>query len=98
MTLWEVAAELSRRLTRIFLRDENGRRPVYGGNARFQNDPNWRDLLLFYEYFHGDNGCGPGRQPPDGVDGAGRQAAAAERDRGAGLLTARPGCIRGRCE
>ena len=60
MTLWEVAAELSRRLTRIFLRDANGRRPVYGGTQKFQQDPHWRDLLLFYEYFHGDNGAGIG--------------------------------------
>ena len=60
MTLWEVAAELSRSLTRIFLRDKNGRRPVYGANGRFQNDPYWRDLILFYEYFHGDTGAGLG--------------------------------------
>jgi len=55
-----VAAELSRRLVRIFLEDQEGRRPVHGGNALFQNDPNWRDLPLFYEYFHGDNGAGIG--------------------------------------
>jgi len=60
MTLGEVAAELSRRLTRIFLRDAEGRRPVYGGTQTFQQDPHWRDLLLFYEYFHGDNGAGIG--------------------------------------
>jgi hypothetical protein len=60
MTLWEVATELSRRLTRIFLRDADGRRPVYGGTRTFQEDPHWRDLLLFYEYFHGDNGAGVG--------------------------------------
>jgi len=59
-TLWEVAAELSRRLTRIFLRDEHGRRPVHGENALFRKDPHWRDLVLFYEYFHGDNGAGLG--------------------------------------
>jgi hypothetical protein len=58
--LWDVAAELSRRLTRIFLRDAGGRRPVYGGAEKFQTDPRWRDLLLFYEYFHGDNGAGIG--------------------------------------
>ena len=58
--LWDVAAELSRRLTRIFLRDQQGRRPVYGGTEKFQTDPAWRDLLLFYEYFHGDNGAGIG--------------------------------------
>jgi mannosylglycerate hydrolase MGH1-like protein len=59
-TLWEVAEELSRRLTRLFLRDPNGCRPVYGGAEQFQQDPHWRDLMLFYEYFHGDNGAGLG--------------------------------------
>jgi hypothetical protein len=59
-TLWEVAAEISRRLVRIFLRGPNGRRPVYGNTEVFQTDPQWRDLLLFYEYFHGDNGAGLG--------------------------------------
>jgi hypothetical protein len=58
--LWQVAAEISRRLTRIFLRDEKGRRPVYGATDLFQQDPHWRDLILFYEYFHGDNGAGLG--------------------------------------
>ena len=58
--LWEVAGELSRRLNRIFLRNEDGRRPVFGGAARFQDDPHWRDHLLYYEYFHGDNGAGIG--------------------------------------
>ncbi len=60
MTLWEVAEELSRRLTSIFLRDPSGRRPVFGGNELFQHDPLWRDLIPFYEYFHGDNGAGLG--------------------------------------
>jgi hypothetical protein len=60
LNLWDVAAELSRRLTRLFLRDDNGCRPVYGGTEKFQQDPHWRDLLLFYEYFHGDNGAGIG--------------------------------------
>jgi len=60
MTLGEVATELSRQLTRIFLRDSHGRRPVYGGTEKFQGDPHWRDLILFYEYFHGDNGAGIG--------------------------------------
>jgi hypothetical protein len=60
LNLWEVAAELSRRLTHIFLRDTNGRRPVYGGTEKFQQDAHWRDLVLFYEYFHGDNGAGIG--------------------------------------
>ena len=60
MTLREVAQEISRRLSRIFLRSDEGRRPVYGGTEKFQEDPNWRDLVLFYEYFHGDNGSGIG--------------------------------------
>jgi hypothetical protein len=60
ITLWEVAAELSRRLTRIFLRDDSGRRPVFGRNEIFQTDPGWKDLLLFYEYFDGDDGSGVG--------------------------------------
>ncbi len=60
LTLWEVAAELSRRLTRIFLRGPDGRRPVYGGTAKFQENPHWRDLVLFFEYFNGDDGAGVG--------------------------------------
>jgi Glycosyl hydrolase family 63 C-terminal domain len=60
LTLWEVAAELSRRLTRLFLRGPDGRRPVYGDTERFQADPHWRDLVLFYEYFHADTGAGLG--------------------------------------
>src|SRR5262249_61524597 len=60
MTLFEVAQEISRRLAGIFLRDTNRRRPVYGGTAKFQDDPHWRDLILFYEYFQGDNGAGLG--------------------------------------
>jgi hypothetical protein len=60
MTLWDAAVELSRRLTRLFLRGEDGRRPVYGGTEKFQQDPHWRDLILFYECFHGDNGAGLG--------------------------------------
>ncbi len=60
LDLWRVAGELSRRLIRIFLRDGDGRRPVYGGTEKFQRDPHWRDLILFYEYFHGDNGAGIG--------------------------------------
>ncbi|MGB6485174.1 MAG: hypothetical protein WBE86_16975 [Candidatus Acidiferrales bacterium] len=59
-TLWEVAAEISRRLVHIFLRGKDGRRPVYGSVELFQTDPHWRDLMLFYEYFHGDNGAGLG--------------------------------------
>jgi hypothetical protein len=69
MTLWEVAAELSRRLTRIFLRGADGRRPVYGGTETFQSDPHWRDLILFYEYFHGDNGAGIGASHQTGWTG-----------------------------
>jgi len=60
MNLWEVAADLSRRLMRLFLRNEKGQRPIYGGTALFQTDPHWRDLILFNEYFHGDNGAGLG--------------------------------------
>lgn len=69
LTLWEVAVELSRRLSRIFLRDNDGRRPVYGGTDMFQRDPHWRDLLLFYEYFHGDNGAGIGASHQTGWTG-----------------------------
>jgi hypothetical protein len=68
MTLFEVAKEVSRRLASIFLRDA-GRRPVYGGQAKFQEDPHWRDLLLFYEYFHGDNGAGIGANHQTGWTG-----------------------------
>lgn len=60
LNLFEVAREISERLTRIFLRDKDGRRPVYGGTRKFQTDPHWRDHILFYEYFHGDNGAGIG--------------------------------------
>jgi hypothetical protein len=60
LTLWEVAGELSKRLSRIFLRDVHQRRPVFGFNERFQNDPNWHNLIPFHEYFHGDNGSGVG--------------------------------------
>ena len=69
MTLFEVAQELSRRLASTFLRDENGKRPVYGGTAKFQQDPHWRDLILFYEYFHGDNGAGLGASHQTGWTG-----------------------------
>jgi hypothetical protein len=60
MNLWEVAAELSRRMTGIFLRGADGARPVHGANPLFRDDPNWRELVLFYEYFHGDTGSGMG--------------------------------------
>jgi hypothetical protein len=69
MALWDVAAELSRRLTRIFLRDPAGRRPVHGEARQFQADPRWRDLLLFYEYFHGDTGVGIGASHQTGWTG-----------------------------
>jgi hypothetical protein len=69
MNLWEVAAEISRRLTHIFLQDKDGRRPVHGNDGRYQSDPHWRDLVLFYEYFHGDNGSGLGATHQTGWTG-----------------------------
>ncbi|MDX1981988.1 MAG: glucosidase [Bryobacteraceae bacterium] len=69
MSLDEVAAELSRRLSRLFLRDSSGRRPVFGGSELFQTDPNFRDHILFYEYFHGDNGAGIGASHQTGWTG-----------------------------
>jgi hypothetical protein len=69
MNLFEVSKEISNRLVSIFTRDENGRRPVYGGTEKFQSDPNWRDLILFYEYFHGDNGAGLGASHQTGWTG-----------------------------
>jgi hypothetical protein len=69
MTLLEVAQELARRLVGIFLPDADGRRPVYGGSTLFQEDPHWRDLVLFYEYFHGDNGAGLGASHQTGWTG-----------------------------
>jgi hypothetical protein len=69
MTLFEVAQELSRRLVSTFLRDADGRRPVYGGTRMFQEDPHWRDLVLFYEYFQGDNGAGLGASHQTGWTG-----------------------------
>ena len=69
MTLFEVARELTRRLASLFLRDDSGRRPVYGGTTRFQEDPHWRDYILFYEYFHGDNGAGLGASHQTGWTG-----------------------------
>jgi hypothetical protein len=69
MTLYEVAKEISRRLSAIFLRDANGRRPLYGGTTKFQEDPHWRDYILFYEYFHGDNGAGLGASHQTGWTG-----------------------------
>ena len=69
MTLFEVAQELARRLAGTFLRGADGRRPVYGGTAKFQDDPHWRDLLQFFEYFHGDNGAGLGASHQTGWTG-----------------------------
>jgi hypothetical protein len=69
LTLWEVAGELSRRLTKIFLKDERGRRPVYGGIEKFQSDRDWSDLILFHEYFNGDSGAGIGASHQTGWTG-----------------------------
>ena len=69
LNLWEVAAEISRRLTLIFTPDESGKRPLYGNIEQFQNDPHWRDLVLFHEYFHGDNGAGLGASHQTGWTG-----------------------------
>jgi hypothetical protein len=68
-TLFEVSEEIARRLAATFLRDGSGRRPVYGGTTKFQEDPHWRDLILFYEYFHGDNGAGLGASHQTGWTG-----------------------------
>ena len=69
MTLYQVAEDLTHRLASIFVRDEAGRRPVYGGARKFQEDPHWRDHLLFYEYFHGDDGAGLGASHQTGWTG-----------------------------
>jgi hypothetical protein len=69
MTLFEVAKEISQRLEAIFLRGPDGRRPVFGGSKKFQEDPYWKDLVLFYEYFHGDNGAGLGASHQTGWTG-----------------------------
>jgi hypothetical protein len=69
MNLFEVSKEIADRLTRIFLRDQHGRRPVYGGTEKFQTDPHWRDHILFFEYFHGDNGAGLGASHQTGWTG-----------------------------
>jgi hypothetical protein len=69
MNLFEVAREIANRLTRIFLRDNTGRRPVYGGSEKFQTDPYWKDYILFYEYFHGDSGAGLGASHQTGWTG-----------------------------
>ena len=64
-----MAAEISRGLTRLFTRGRDGRRPIYGDDERFQKDPHWRDLILFYEYFHGDDGSGIGANHQTGWTG-----------------------------
>jgi hypothetical protein len=69
MNLYEVSKNIADRLCSIFLRNEQGRRPVYGGTEKFQTDPHWRDHLLFYEYFHGDNGAGIGASHQTGWTG-----------------------------
>ena len=69
MNLFEVARDIARRLTGIFLRDNSGQRPAFGGAEKFQRDPYWRDHLLFYEYFHGDNGAGIGASHQTGWTG-----------------------------
>jgi hypothetical protein len=69
MNLFEVSKEIADRLARIFTRNEHGRRPVYGGTEKFQSDRHWRDHILFYEYFHGDNGAGLGASHQTGWTG-----------------------------
>jgi hypothetical protein len=69
MNLFEVAREIASRLTQIFLRDKSGRRPVYGGTEKFQTDPQWKDYILFFEFFHGDNGAGLGATHQTGWTG-----------------------------
>ena len=68
-TLWDVTTDLTCRLITLFLRDENGRRPVNGDREKFQSDPHWRDLILFHEYFHGDTGAGLGASHQTGWTG-----------------------------
>ena len=69
MNLFEVSREIANRLIRTFTRNEHGQRPVYGGSEKFQTDPHWRDSILFYEYFHGDNGAGLGASHQTGWTG-----------------------------
>jgi hypothetical protein len=69
MNLYQVAEEIGRRLTNMFLKNSAGQRPVFGGAKKFQDDPHWRDCLLFYEYFHGDNGAGLGASHQTGWTG-----------------------------
>jgi hypothetical protein len=69
MNLYQVAENISKRLAGIFLKSEKGERPVYGGTRKFQDDPHWKDYILFYEYFHGDNGAGIGASHQTGWTG-----------------------------
>jgi len=69
MTLFEVAKEIARRLSGTFLSNESSKRPVYGGTRKFQEDAHWKDYILFYEYFHGDNGAGLGANHQTGWTG-----------------------------
>src|SRR6201993_2053327 len=69
MNLFEVAQEIANRLAKIFLRNENGKRPVYGWTKKFQEDPHWKDYILFFKYFHGDNGAGLGASHQTGWTG-----------------------------
>jgi hypothetical protein len=69
LTLFEVATEIAHRLSNIFLPDATGKRPLYGGTKKFQEDPYWKDYILFYEYFHGDNGAGLGASHHTGWTG-----------------------------
>ena len=69
MNLYEVSREINGRIISTFLKDDAGRRPVYGGTEKFQTDPHWRDHILFYEYFHGDNGAGLGASHQTGWTG-----------------------------
>jgi len=92
LTLWDVAVELSRRLTSTFLQDANGRRPVFGDLEKFQTDPHWRDLVLFHEYFHGDSGTGVGASHQTGWTGVVtklmQQSGESRSEKSAGRVTA----------
>jgi hypothetical protein len=91
LTLWEVAAEISRRLSRPFLRNADGRRPVYGEIEKFQNDTNWRDLIQFHECFHGDNGSGVGASHQTGWTGVVAKLMQQSGERESKVWTAVPG-------
>lgn len=90
LTLRQVADELSARLRRLFVRGDGGSRPSLGPDARFRDDPHFRDHLLFHEYFHGDDGRGFGASPPDRVDGPRSPAA---RRLGSRTLRLTPCCL-----